>query len=98
MTETSKTRRLPPLPLLVWRRSLRHAPKRLRPLLAVVSSGSKILETNRISCFLWLLLPLFLILSSDWIGILVVFQAMTTALRLRNAPRLRSSLPVHPRV
>lgn len=61
---------------------------RLAPMLEVVCSGSRIFRTNAILFSLWLMFPLFLILTSDWIGLLVVFQAITAALRLRIAPAL----------
>jgi len=72
--------------LPVWRRSIKHARNRLEPSREVIASGFKILGPNGVLCAFWLLFPLFLILSSDWIGVLVVFQAMTAALHLRNAP------------
>jgi hypothetical protein len=69
-----------------WRHSRELVRNRLRPMIAVVSSGSKLLRKNSALFYLWLLFPLFLVLTSDWIGLLIVFQAMTAAVRLRNAP------------
>lgn len=39
---------------------------------------------------LWLVFPLFLMLTSDWIGLLVAFQAITSAVRLQNAPAAKT--------
>jgi hypothetical protein len=73
-------------PASLWERLLEPARKRLQPMAEVIGSGSKVFHINPVLFFLWLLLPLSLALSSDWIGLLVVFQAMTAALRLRPAP------------
>lgn len=51
----------------------------------VVCSDSKHLRTNAVLLSLWLIFPLFLFLTSDWIGLLVIFQAMTAAVRMRNS-------------
>ena len=89
MTGAIKTQTPSAIPLSWWRRSLKHARKRLKPLQVVVSTASETLGMSRISFFLWLLLPLCLTLSSDWIGVLVVFQSMTAALRLRNTSAVK---------
>lgn len=68
----------------LWRRSAKLVPNRLRPMIEVISSGSKVFRMNPVVFLPWLLFPFFLILTSDWIGLLVVFQAMTAAVRLRN--------------
>jgi hypothetical protein len=59
-------------------------------MIEVVNSGSKIFRMNPALLSLWLLFPLFLTLTSDWIGLLVVFQAMSAAVRLRNAPAAKT--------
>lgn len=69
-------------PVLVW--------DGLRPVFEVVCSGSKVFRMNAALFSLWLLFPLFLVLTSDWIGLLVVFQAMTAAARLRNVPAAKA--------
>ena len=68
----------------LWRRSAKFVPNRLRSMSEVIGSGSKVFRMNPVVFCLWLLYPFFLILTSDWIGLLVVFQAMTAAVRLRN--------------
>jgi hypothetical protein len=73
-------------PASLRERLLELARKRLQPIAEVIGSGSKVFHTNPILFSLWLLLPLSFALSSDWIGLLVVFQAMTAAVRLHNAP------------
>ncbi|HEV2136214.1 MAG TPA: hypothetical protein VGR47_18390 [Terracidiphilus sp.] len=83
----------------LWRRSPELLRNRLRPMVEVVVSGSRVFRMNALVFSLWLLFPLFLMLASDWIGLLVIFQAMTAALRLQNAPaatavRVRSSTRV----
>lgn len=74
----------------LWRRSPELLRNRLRPVIEVVVSGSRIFRMNVVVFSLWLLFPLFLMLASDWIGLLVIFQAMTAALRLQNAPEARA--------
>jgi len=66
------------------RRSAKFVPNRLRPTIVVICSGSKVFRMNPVVFSLWLLFPFSLILTSDWIGLLVVFQAMTAAVRLRK--------------
>jgi hypothetical protein len=77
-----------PTHLVTLGSSRRHnsAPLRnsLKPLFQTACSGTKILHMSSVALFLWLLFPLFLMLTSDWIGLLVVFQAMTVAVRLRD--------------
>ena len=80
----------PAAPATLWGRSFEPVRKRFKPMLEVVRSGSKTLRINPVLCFLWFLFPLSLILISDWIGLLVVFQAATVALRLRNAPAAKT--------
>lgn len=77
-------------PASIWGRGLEPVRKRLKPLFEVVCEGSKVLRINPALCFLWLLFPLSLILISDWIGLLVLFQAATVAVRLRNAPAAKT--------
>jgi hypothetical protein len=64
--------------------------QKLKPLVEVVNSGSKVLQVNPVILFLSLLFPFFLALTSDWIGLLVVFQAATAAICLRNAPATKA--------
>jgi hypothetical protein len=70
----------------LWRRSPELVRNRLGPMIEVVVSGSRVFRMNAAVFSLWLLFPLFLMLASDWIGLLVIFQAMTAALRLQSAP------------
>ena len=58
----------------------------LARLIEIVGSGSRVFRMNPLLFFLWVLFPLFLVLTSDWIGLLVIFQAITAAVRLQNAP------------
>lgn len=74
----------------LWRRSARLVPKRLRPMIEVISSGSKVFGMKPVVFCLWLLFPFFLVLTSDWIGLLVAFQAMTAAVRLRNTAAMKT--------
>lgn len=74
----------------LWRGGSELLRNRLRPLFEVIDSGSRIFRMNTALFSLWLLFPLFLILTSDWIGLLVVFQAMTAAVRLRSAPAAKA--------
>lgn len=90
MAETINTLASRATPDSPRRRSFEPVRKRLKPLLEVVNSGSKVLRINPVVFSLWLLLPLFLTLTSDWIGLLVVFQAMTAAVRLRKASPART--------
>jgi hypothetical protein len=69
-----------------WRRSAELVRNELGSIFEIVCSGSKIFRMNAIFFSLWLMFPLFLFLTSDWIGLLVVFQAIAAALRLRIAP------------
>lgn len=71
-------------------RLLEPAWNRLQPLVEVVRSGAKVFRMNPLLFSLWFLLPLLLVLTSDWIGVLVAFQAMTAALRLRNGPAAKA--------
>lgn len=72
-----------------WHRGSELFRNRLARILEVISTGSKVFRMNPILFFLWILFPLFLVLTSDWIGLLVVFQAITAAVRLRHAPVAR---------
>jgi hypothetical protein len=83
-------------PASFWGRGLEPVRNRLKPLIEVVCAGSKVLRINPVLCFLWLLFPLSLILISDWIGLLVVFQAATVAVRLRNTPAAKTLAPCSP--
>lgn len=67
-----------------WRRSLEFVRNMITRIVEVVYYGAKLSRTNTILLPLWLLFPLFLFLTSDWIGLLVVFQAVTVAVRIRN--------------
>jgi hypothetical protein len=58
----------------------------LRPWFEVVSWGSKVFRMIPVLFSIWLLFPLFLMLTSDWIGLLIVFQAMTSAVCLQKTP------------
>jgi hypothetical protein len=60
------------------------------PMLEMVSSGSRIFRMNSALFSLWFLFPLLLIVTSDWIGLLVVFQALTAAVRLRALPAAKT--------
>ncbi len=66
---------------LLWRRG---------PMLEMVSSGSRTLRMNSTLFSLWFLFPLLLIVTSDWIGLLVIFQALTAAVRLRTLPAAKT--------
>ena len=68
----------------LWRHSAKLVPNRLKPMIEVISFGSKVFRMNPVVFLVWLVFPFFLVLTSDWIGLLVVFQAMTAAVRLRN--------------
>ena len=70
----------------LWRRSPELVRNGLRAMMKAVRSGSKLIRMNAALFSLWLLFPLFLLLTRDWIGLLVVFQAMTAAGRLRSTP------------
>ena len=61
-----------------------------KPMFEKVSSGSRIFRTNSALFFMWFLFPLLLIVTSDWIGLLVIFQALTAAVRLRALPAART--------
>lgn len=74
----------------LWRRGPELLRNRLRPMMEVICSGSKTFAMNPALFSLWLLFPLFLVLTSDWIGLLVIFQAVTAAVRLRNTPAVKS--------
>ena len=67
-----------------WRRGHKFVRNRIRRIVEVIYYGAKLSRTNTVLLPLWLLFPLFLFLTSDWIGLLVVFQAMTMAVRMRN--------------
>jgi hypothetical protein len=67
-----------------WRRSLELVRNKITRIVEVVYFGAKLSRTNSVLLPLWLLFPLFLFLTSDWIGLLVVFQAVTVAVRMRN--------------
>jgi hypothetical protein len=67
-----------------WRRSLKLVRNMMARIVEVVYYGAKLSRTNTILLPLWLLFPLFLILTSDWIGLLVIFQAVTVAVRMQN--------------
>ncbi len=73
-----------------WHRSPVLDPNRRKPMLEVFSSGSKAFRVNSALFAMWFLFPLFLILSSDWIGLLVIFQALTAAVRLRTMPAAKT--------
>ncbi len=73
-----------------WRRDPELVQNGSGPLFAVLCSRSKIFRMNIALFSLWLMFPLFLVLTSDWIGLLVTFQAMTMALRLRKAPAAKA--------
>lgn len=45
---------------------------------------------NSALLFMWFLFPLLLIVTSDWIGLFVIFQALTAAVRLRALPAART--------
>lgn len=60
------------------------------PVLEVVSYGSKVFRVHAALFALWFLFPLFLVVTSDWIGLLVVFQALTAAVRLRTIPAAKT--------
>lgn len=74
----------------LWRRSAEPVRSRLRPMIEVVCAGSKVCRMNPVIFSLWLLFPFFLVLTSDWIGLLVVFQATTAAVRLRNTAAVKT--------
>ena len=74
----------------LWRRNRGLAPNRLRPMTEAVRSGSRVFRMNPAVFSLWLLFPMLLTLTSDWIGLLVVFQAMTAAVRLQNSPAAKT--------
>jgi hypothetical protein len=59
-------------------------------MIRAVRSGSRLIRMNSALFSLWALFPLLLLVTSDWIGLLVVFQAMTAAARLRSAPAAKS--------
>jgi hypothetical protein len=61
-----------------------------KPMLEMVSSGSRIFRMNSALFSMWFLFPLLLIVTSDWIGLLVIFQALTAAVRLRALPAART--------
>jgi hypothetical protein len=69
---------------------------RLKPMLGVFSSGSRVFRANSALLSLWLVFPLMLILTSDWIGLLVIFQALTAAVRLRALPAARAMAAFSP--
>lgn len=69
-----------------WRRGAELLRSRLQRLYEIVDSGSKVFRMNPVIFSLWFLFPLFLVVTSDWIGLLVVFQAAAAALRLQKAP------------
>lgn len=73
-----------------WRRSLGCGWQRLKPTIKAVCSRSRLLRVNVIALSLWLLFPLLLRMTSDWIGLLAAFQVMTAAVRLRNAPAAKA--------
>ncbi len=56
----------------------------------VLRFGHKTLRISGLFCLLVFLLPLFLILTKDWICVLVVVHAFTAAVRLQNAPVART--------
>lgn len=66
------------------RRGHKFVRNRIRRIVELVYYGAKLSRTNSVLLSLWLLFPLLLFLTSDWIGLLVVFQAMTMAVRMRN--------------
>ncbi len=70
----------------ICRRSSEPVPIRLKPMLAVAGSGYKVFRINPVLFSLWFLFPVSLLLASDWIGLLVAFQAATAAVRLRDLP------------
>ncbi len=74
----------------LWRRSPEPVRSTLRPMIRVVRSGSRLVRMNSALFSLWVLFPLLLLFTSDWIGLLVVFQAMTAAVRLRSTPAAKS--------
>lgn len=67
-----------------WCRGLKFIRNGITRIVEVIYYGAKLSRTTTILLPLWLLFPLFLFLTSDWIGLLVVFQAMTMAVRMRN--------------
>lgn len=75
---------------LLWHRGPVHVSNGLRPVLEMVSSGARIFRVNSALFSMWFLFPLLLIVTSDWIGLLVIFQALTAAVRLRTSPAARS--------
>jgi hypothetical protein len=68
----------------LWHRSLKLVRNRITRIVEVVYYGAKLSRTNAVLLPLWLLFPVFLILTSDWIGLLVIFQAVTVAVRMGN--------------
>lgn len=74
---------------LAWRRCLKVVRNRITRIVEVVYYGVRLARTNTIFLPLLLLLPLFLILTSDWIGVLVVFQATSAAVRMRSKETAR---------
>jgi hypothetical protein len=73
-----------------WRRNLEFVRNRITRIVEVVYYGAKLSRTNTVLLPLWLLFPLFLFLTSDWIGLLVVFQALTAAVRMRNIAAVKT--------
>jgi hypothetical protein len=77
---------LPATPASPRPRSPELVRKGLRPLFEIASLGSKVFRMIPVLFSIWLLFPLFLMLTSDWIGLLIVFQAMTSAVCLQKTP------------
>lgn len=74
----------------IWHRGPVLVSAGLKPLFEMVFSGAKALRMNTALFSMWLLFPLLLIVTSDWIGLFVIFQALTAAVRLRALPAART--------
>jgi hypothetical protein len=67
-----------------WRRSLALIRNKLTRIVEGACFGSKHVRRNVVLLSFWLLFPFSLILTRDWIGLLVIFQVMTGAVRMQN--------------
>lgn len=80
---------------LLSRCTLQQVSNGLRPLNNLIHSGIKKVRKNSAFFSLWILFPFSLVMTSDWIGLLVVFQALAAAVRLRNLPAARALAAIH---